>query len=102
MNRADVLTKADTGAADLRTRVAAERAKAESQLYATEDPTTAVNQALSAVKNISLAQPEMSPLADVFKVAALGGANAMTGYQNERMRQTIPGYQTRKTTVVNG
>lgn len=100
LNRADVLTKADTGAADLRTRVASERAKAESQLYATEDPTTSVNQALSAVRNISLEQPNLSPLADVFKIAALGGANAMTGYKNQQLLNTIPGYQKKTTTVV--
>ena len=59
LNRADVQAKADAGAADLRSRVASEQAKAESQLYATENPDVATNQALAAVKNIWLAEPEL-------------------------------------------
>ena len=84
LNAANVYSEADAGAADLRTRVANERTMAENQVYATEDPTIGVNQALAAVKNISLDQPKMTPLGEIFKVALVGGANAMTGYKNQK------------------
>jgi hypothetical protein len=84
LNTANVYSEADAGAADLRTRVANERTMAENQVYATEDPTIGVNQALAAVKNISLDQPKMTPLGEIFKVALVGGANAMTGYKNQK------------------
>jgi hypothetical protein len=100
LNRADIAAKADTGAASLRSRVAAERAKAESQLYATENPDVAANQALSAVKNISLEQPELSPLGQMFQLAAVGGANAMTGYKNQKLLNTLPNYNRSGSTVV--
>lgn len=81
LNRAQVLNKADQGAADLRSNVAAQRAKVESQLLASEDPNAAASQALAAVKNISLDQPEMSPLGMIFNVGTIGAANALRGYQ---------------------
>jgi hypothetical protein len=87
INRANIVTKADQGAGALRSRVADERAKAESQLYATEDPDVGANQALAAVKNISLATPDTTPLGDVFKTALVGGANALTGYRGEKLKQ---------------
>lgn len=83
LNRANILNQADKGAADLRSQVATERAKAESQLYATEDPTTSANQALAAVRNISLEQPALSPLGKIFDLASVGGANFLQGYRNQ-------------------
>jgi len=80
LNMANVLNKADQGAADLRSNVASERAKVESQLLASEDPNAAASQALAAVKNISLDQPEMSPLGMIFNVGTIGAANALKGY----------------------
>jgi len=85
LNRANVVSQADTGAAGLRSRVAQERAKAESTLYATEDPDVATNQALAAVKDVSVAQPELTPLGQVFQTALIGGANAYTGARNQNL-----------------
>jgi hypothetical protein len=89
-NRAEVLAQADTGAADIRTRVAAERAKAEQQLYATENPDVATNQALAAVNNIQLDKPDLSPLGEIFKIATIGGANALSGYRNQQFQNRLP------------
>lgn len=83
LNRANVVTQADTGAAGLRQRVAQERAKAEATLYATENPEVAANQALAAVRDASVAQPELSPLGKIFQTALIGGANAYTGARNQ-------------------
>jgi hypothetical protein len=101
INKANVQLQADTGAADLRTRVARERANAESQLYATENPDVAANQALAAVRNLSLDQPDVSPLGDIFKVALIGGANALSGYRNQSTLNKIPGYNKSGTSVVS-
>jgi len=89
LNLAGVRNQADTAAGDLRSQVATERAKATSQLYATEDPEVAANQALSAVSNISLQQPDLSPLTSLFNVATVGGANLLKGYQNQQYANTF-------------
>lgn len=85
LNRANVVSQADTGAAGLKSRVAQEQAKATSTLYATEDPDVATNQALAAVKDVSVAQPELTPLGQVFQTALIGGANAYTGARNQNL-----------------
>jgi hypothetical protein len=102
INRANIVTKADQGAGALRSRVADERAKAESQLYATENPDVGANQALAAVKNISLATPDTTPLGDVFKTALVGGANALTGYRGEKLKQEYGLSSPRSGTKVTG
>lgn len=81
-----IKTQADTATADLRSRVAAEQAKAEAQLYATENPEVAANQALAAVRNISLDQPELSPLSGIFNLATIGAAGLGAGYTNQKLR----------------
>ncbi len=84
LNQAGVRNQADSAAGDLRSQVASERAKATSQLYATEDPEVAANQALSSVRDISLQQPDLSPLSALFDVATVGGANVLKGYQTQQ------------------
>jgi hypothetical protein len=81
-NEAEVRSKADTAVGGLKDRVASERSKAESQLYATEDPNVAANQALAAVENISATKPDLTPLGAIFDIATIGGAGAASGYQN--------------------
>jgi hypothetical protein len=90
-----VRSNADKAAADLRTRVAAERAKAESQLYATENPDVASNTALASIRNISAETPDLTPLGEVFNIATIGGANAAKGYMSQRLgQQYVPGWST--------
>ena len=84
LNSAEVRNKADQGAADLRTNVAGQRAKIENQLLSSEDPNAAASQATAAVRDISLDQPNMSPLSALFNIATIGTAGAMRGYQNQR------------------
>jgi hypothetical protein len=84
LNRGDILNKADTGIATLKGEVADERSKAESQLYATENPDVAANQALGAVNAIQFQKPDLTPLGQLFNTVAIGGANAYQGYQGQR------------------
>ena len=89
INTAGVRNQADTAAGDLRSQVNAEEQKAVSQLYATEDPEVAANQSLAAVRDISLQQPQMSPLSALFNVATIGGANVLKGYQGQQNLNTF-------------
>ena len=89
VNIAGVRNQADTAAGDLRSQVNTERQKATSQLYATEDPEVAANQALASVRDISLSQPNMSPLSALFNVATIGGANVLKGYQGQQNLNTF-------------
>lgn len=80
--QAEVRSKADQAAADLKTRTAAEKAKAESQLYATENPDVAANQATAAIRNITAETPTLTPLGEIFDLASIGGAGYLKGAQN--------------------
>jgi hypothetical protein len=91
INEAGVRNQADTAAGDLRSQVSTERQKATSQLYATEDPEIAAQQSLSAVRDISLKQPDLSPLSALFNIATIGGANINKGYQAQRNLNTFTG-----------
>ena len=84
INVAGIRNQADTAAGDLRSQVNTEEQKATSQLYATEDPEVAAQQSLASVRDISLQQPQMSPLSALFNVATIGGANVLKGYQGQQ------------------
>jgi hypothetical protein len=88
-NTADVRSKADTAAGDLRNRVASEEAKAVSQLYATENPDVAANQALHAVTNLTAEKPTNTPLGDIFSLAAIGGAKFLQGADNAAFAKRV-------------
>ena len=99
INKAGVRTQADTAAGDLRSQVGTEEQKAISQLYATEDPEVAANQSLAAVRDISLKQPDLSPLSALFNVATIGGANVLKGYQGQQKLNTFNSRRCRKTSL---
>ena len=98
---ASIRQKADTAAGDLRNRVNKERAAAEAQLYSTENPDVAATYATNAIRNISAEQPDTSPLADAFTLAAIGGANLFSGVQNAsqtaKTRDALRGYGATRT-----
>lgn len=83
-NQAGVANQADALTADLKRKVAQEKKGAIDQLYQTEDPTLAANTALSSVRNLSLETPDLSPLAQVFNIAAVGGANLLKNFNNQK------------------
>lgn len=91
MNVASLNSKADMAKADLRNRVASEKTAATNQLYATEDPQLAADAAMNGVKQINLAQPDLTPLANVFNVATVGAANAMKAWQNQGLQNYAAG-----------
>jgi hypothetical protein len=82
LSKAGIANQADTATGDLKAKVASEKQKAISQLYATENPEVAANQALASVRDISLQEPDLSPLTQLFNIAAIGGANILKGFNN--------------------
>jgi len=73
--------KADSAVGDLRNQIASNKDTAINQLYSTEDPSIAANTALNGIANVQLAKPDLSPLANLFSTAAIGGANAFKAWQ---------------------
>jgi hypothetical protein len=73
--------KADSALGDLRNQIASNKDTAINQLYSTEDPSMAANSALNSIANIQLQKPDLSPLANLFGTAAIGGANALKSWQ---------------------
>lgn len=86
LNIAQMNSKIDSAKGDLRNRVASEKNTAINQLFATEDPDMALTTAMNGVKQINLAQPDLSPLANIFNVATVGAANAMKAWQNQGLQ----------------
>jgi hypothetical protein len=81
-NDASIDVKADAAKSALKDKVEAEKQKSIAQLYATEDPDVASNTALAAVRNLSEATPDQTPLAAVFNQATIGAANLLKGYNS--------------------
>jgi hypothetical protein len=94
LNKANIASKADTATGELRKSVASQESAAENAVYAAEDPDVAANQSLAAVRNISASTPDLSPLASVFNLASIGGANALKGYYNQQNYARAGGYNT--------
>jgi hypothetical protein len=81
MNLTSMNAKADSAVGDLRNQIASNKDTAINQLMSTEDPSIAANTALNGIANIQLAKPDLSPLANLFSTAAIGGANAVKAWQ---------------------
>ena len=81
LNRAQVLQMGDQSAANLRSRVSAEKSTLMNQLYSSEDPDLTANAALTSAKNLGADQPSLSPLGQLFNVATVGAANFMNGFK---------------------
>jgi hypothetical protein len=91
----DIANKADTETGKVKQNVLDTKKSITSQLYATENPDVATSQALDATNKISLDEGDRSPLADIFKLAAVGGAGFGQGYNNQRYMSQIPGVNSR-------
>ncbi|WLB24965.1 hypothetical protein QIH85_24090 [Bradyrhizobium japonicum] len=83
VNEAAIRAKADTDTASLRQSIASQQQQAYNQLYATEDPDVAANTATHMVANAQIAQPNISPLGDLFKPLVIGATGAYQGYNDQ-------------------
>jgi hypothetical protein len=80
-NLVSMNAKADSALGDLRNQIASNKDTAINQLMTTEDPSVSANTALNGIANVQLAKPDLSPLANLFSTAAIGGANAVKSWQ---------------------
>lgn len=83
VNEAGLRAKADVDTGSLRSSIASQQQQAFNQLYATEDPAVAANTATSMVSNAQLAQPNLSPLGELFKPLVIGAAGAFQGFNDQ-------------------
>lgn len=90
MRKSEVASKADAAAGQLRQNVAQQKSAAINQLYSTENPDIAANTALNSVRTIQNAQPEFSPLGDLFKSAIVGAGSYMQAYNDPWNRMGGP------------
>lgn len=81
--RAGVLSEAVGARSDMQNRINNERSSLVSVLNATGNSERAANQALSRSRNLFEAQPEYSPLGDVFAGATRGYGAAAYGQQQQ-------------------
>jgi hypothetical protein len=89
LRTAEVGSKADTAAGDLKSRAASEENKAIAQLYATENPEVAANQATESIRDVTSETPDLTPLGAIFDIASFGGAGYMKGAQNAEYLKRI-------------
>lgn len=91
LQKAQVRSKADTATADLKKSVLAQKQSVINQLYATENPEISNNMALNSVSQLKSSTPEFSPLGDMFKLAAIGGGNFLSAYNDPYNKLGTPG-----------
>lgn len=87
VNEAAIRAKADTDTAGLRQSVASQQQQAFNQLYATEDPDVAASTATHMVANAQLAQPNLSPLGELFKPLIIGASSGVGGFNEQQQFQ---------------
>jgi hypothetical protein len=83
VNEAGLRARADTDTATLRQSIASQQQQALNQLFSTEDPDVAANTATHMVANAQLAQPQQTPLGDLFRPLVIGAGAAFQGYQDQ-------------------
>jgi len=76
LNQGQIESQIQDSLGGLRRQIASDKSSLINQLYATENPTMAANEALARTKTISQQTPPLSPMGDLFKIAAIGLGNA--------------------------
>tara|TARA_R110002020_G_scaffold73888_3_gene189485 strand:+ start:342 stop:1262 length:921 start_codon:yes stop_codon:yes gene_type:complete len=90
MQQGQIVQNAESEVARMRSRVADEKANAIRAVQTLDDPTQAVNAALTEVNNIQTETPNTSPLGQVFELAALGVGNAAAANARSRYANQVP------------
>jgi hypothetical protein len=91
LNKGQIESQIQDSVGGLRRQVASDKSSLINQLYATENPEMAANEALSRVRTISQQTPPLSPMGDLFKTAAIGLGNAFSNANNPYNKVTNPG-----------
>lgn len=81
---------ADQAAGQLRSDVSRSKASAINLLQSTEDPTVGADTALTEVNAVQTNRPQLSPLGDVFNVAAQAYQTYRNARDNQRFYNSLP------------
>ena len=91
LNRGQIESQIQDSLGGLRRQIAGDKSSLINQLYATENPEMAANEALSRVRTVSQQTPPLSPMGDLFKTATIGLSGALSNANNPFNRVTNPG-----------
>jgi hypothetical protein len=91
LNQGQIESQIQDSLGGLRRQIAGDKSSLINQLYATENPTMAANEALARTKTISQQTPPLSPMGDLFKIAAIGLGNAFGASNDPFSRVTNRG-----------
>jgi hypothetical protein len=91
LNKGQIESQIQDSLGGLRRQIASDKSSLINQLYATENPEMAANEALARTKTISQQTPPLSPMGDLFKIAAIGLGNAFGASNNDFNRVRNPG-----------
>jgi hypothetical protein len=91
LNTGQIESQIQDSLGGLRRQIASDKSSLINQLYATENPTMAANEALARTKTISQQTPPLSPMGDLFKIAAIGMGNYFGNANDPMNRVRNPG-----------
>jgi hypothetical protein len=91
LNQGQIESQIQDSLGGLRRQIASDKSSLVNQLYATENPTMAANEALARTKTISQQTPPLSPMGDLFKIAAIGLGSAFGNANDPFSRVTNRG-----------
>ena len=91
LNKGQIESQIQDSLGGLRRQIAGDKSSLINQLYATENPEMAANEALSRVRTVSQQTPPLSPMGDLFKTATIGLGGALSNANNPYNRVTNPG-----------
>ena len=91
LNTGQIESQIQDSLGGLRRQIAGDKSSLINQLYATENPTMAANEALARTKTISQQSPPLSPMGDLFKIAAIGMGNYFGNANDPMNRVRNPG-----------
>lgn len=83
LNKGQIESQIQDSLGGLRRQIASDKSSLINQLYATENPEMAANEALARTKTISQQTPPLSPMGDLFKIAAIGLGNTFGASNND-------------------
>jgi len=91
LNKGQIESQIQDSLGGLRRQIAGDKSSLINQLYATENPEMAANEALARTKTISQQTPALSPMGDLFKLAAIGVGNTFASANDPYNRVRNPG-----------
>ena len=101
LNKGQIESQIQDSLGGLRRQIASDKSQLINQLYATENPEMAANEALARTRTISQQSPALSPMGDLFKIAAIGLGSGFGAANDPFRRVTNQGVGTTSSSFAN-